>query len=221
MSFIYYLILIFILFFIMNLILKNEGNSPKKLKMYFRISLGLLLIRYITLLLICLLKNVEVVYFLKDLVYLNYLVIPLVVLGLFYIYLRFDNVSVNIIYGVGTILLCIYLVFMAFSEGKVMLDMNFGYIIQLKYGEFITAIIVIILGVLLIFGAMFIDKPNINKKSIYSLTIILIAILLENILILIKCSILPYTIISEIIFLIALEKAISKFKKTRLNLDNK
>ncbi|MGL4914277.1 MAG: hypothetical protein ACRC3Y_17790, partial [Romboutsia sp.] len=189
MSFIYYLMLIFILFFIMNLILKNEENSPKKLRMYFRISLGLFLFRYITLLLICLLKNVEVVYYLKDLVYLNYLVIPLVVLGLFFIYLRFNNVSVNTIYGVGGVLLCMYLIFMAFSEGKVMLDMNFGYIIQLKYGEFITAMIVIMLGTFLVFGTLFMDKPNVNKKGIYSLTIILIAILIENILILIKFSI--------------------------------
>ncbi|MGV3025694.1 hypothetical protein ACED96_08225 [Clostridium thermobutyricum] len=215
MSFIYYTILLFILFLILNLIMKNEEKSPKKLKMYFRIALGVFLIRYLTLLLICLLKNVETVYLFKNFVYLNYLSIPLVVLALFFIYLRFDNLSFNIIYGIGSILICLYIIGMVFSTGIVTLDINFGYIMQLKYGEFITAIIVIILGLFLVFSVIFIDKPNINKKGICSLILILIVILVENILILMKFSILPYTIISEFIFLIIVERAIGGFKKVK------
>ena len=104
---------------------------------------------------------------------------------------------------------------MVFSTGIVTLDINFGYIMQLKYGEFITAIIVIILGLFLVFSVIFIDKPNINKKGICSLILILIVILVENILILMKFSILPYTIISEFIFLIIVERAIGGFKKVK------
>lgn len=219
MSFIYYAVLIFILFFILNLLKVNEENSPKKLKLYFRVALSLFLIRYLTLLLICLLKNVEKVYLLKNLVYLNYLVIPLVVFALFFIYLRFSNISFNVVYIASTMVACLYVGFMFFSSGVVNLDINFGYVIQLKYGEFITSIIVLMLAVFLIISAIFIDKPNINKKGIGSLILILIVVLLENILILIKCSILPYTIISEVIFLIIVERAICNFKKTRLNIE--
>ncbi|WP_297638123.1 hypothetical protein [uncultured Clostridium sp.] len=99
------------------------------------------------------------------------------------------------------------------------LDINFGYIIQLKYGEFITSIIVLMLAVFLIISVIFIDKPNIDKKGIGSLILILVIVLIENILILIKCSVLPYMIISEVIFLIVIEKAIKNFGKTRLNID--
>ncbi len=219
MSFIYYTVLIFILFFVLSLLKKNEENSPKKLRIYFRISLFLFLIRYLTLLLICLLKNVERVYIFKNLVYLNYLVIPLVVLALFFIYLRFEKISFNIVYIASGIVGVLYLIFMKFSSGIVRLDINFGYIIQLKYGEFITSIIVLMLAVFLIISVIFIDKPNIDKKGIGSLILILVIVLIENILILIKCSVLPYMIISEVIFLIVIEKAIKNFGKTRLNID--
>lgn len=203
----------------LSLLKKNEENSPKKLRIYFRISLFLFLIRYLTLLLICLLKNVERVYIFKNLVYLNYLVIPLVVLALFFIYLRFEKISFNIVYIASGIVGVLYLIFMKFSSGIVRLDINFGYIIQLKYGEFITSIIVLMLAVFLIISVIFIDKPNIDKKGIGSLILILVIVLIENILILIKCSVLPYMIISEVIFLIVIEKAIKNFGKTRLNID--
>lgn len=203
----------------LSLLKKNEENSPKKLRIYFRISLFLFLIRYLTLLLICLLKNVERVYIFKNLVYLNYLVIPLVVFALFFIYLRFEKISFNIVYIASGIVGVLYLIFMKLSSGIVRLDINFGYIIQLKYGEFITSIIVLMLAVFLIISVIFIDKPNIDKKGIGSLILILVIVLIENILILIKCSVLPYMIISEVIFLIVIEKAIKNFGKTRLNID--
>lgn len=211
MNLIYYMSLLFILFFIIFLIDKDRSRAPRKIGIFLGISLAILFIRNLALILMCVVKNVEIIYLLKDLIYLDYLIIPMIVLSLYYIYLRFDNINFNIIYITSAILCIIYLVFICKIEGNITLNTSFGYFITLSYGNIIKGIIIAIIGILLLGGALLLDKPNSNKKGMLIIIGVLISMVIENILIILKIWIFPYCIISEILLLLAVNSSLDTF----------
>lgn len=211
MNLIYYMSLLFILFFIIFLIDKDRSKAPKKIRIFLGISLAVLFIRNLALLLMCVIKNVEVIYLLKNLIYLDYLIIPIIILTLYYIYLRFDNVKFNVIYIASAILCIIYLAFICNIEGSITLSASFGYFITLSYYNIINGIIIAIIGVLLLSGSLLLDKPNSHKRGIFIIIGVLISMVIENILIILGVWIFPYCIISEILLLLAVNNSLDSF----------
>ncbi len=211
MNLIYYMSLLFILFFIIFLIDKDRSKAPKKIRIFLGISLAVLAIRNLALLLMCVIKNVEVIYLLKNLIYLDYLIIPIIILTLYYIYLRFDNIKFNVIYIASAILSIIYLVFICNIEGSITLSASFGYFITLNYYNIIKGIIIAIIGVLLLSGSLLLDKPNSDKKGIFRIIGVLISMVIENVLIMLGFWIFPYCIISEILLLLEVNNSLDSF----------
>ena len=213
MNLIYYMSLLFILFFIMFLIDKDRKKAPKKIRVFLGVSLMVLFIKNLVLILMCIIKNIEIIYILKNFIYLDYLVIPVIVLNLYYIYLRFDNINFNIIYHIGIISIIIYLIFIYKIDGVVKLDASIGYFIVLNNESIIKAILIFIIGMLLLGGAVFLDKPHSNKTGIIITMIVLGFMIIEHILIMFKLWLFPYCIISEILLLFVINNSLDTFNK--------
>ena len=213
MNLIYYMSLLFILFFIMFLIDKDRKKAPKKIRIFLGLSLIVLFIKNLVLILMCIIKNIEIIYILKNFIYLDYLVIPVIVLNLYYIYLRFDNINFNIIYHIGIISIIIYLIFIYKIDGVVKLDASIGYFIVLNNESIIKAILIFIIGMLLLGGAVFLDKPHSNKTGIIITMIVLGFMIIEHILIIFKLWLFPYCIISEILLLFVINNSLDTFNK--------
>lgn len=213
MNLIYYMSLLFILFFIMFLIDKDRKKAPKKIRIFLGLSLIVLFIKNLVLILMCIIKNIEIIYILKNFIYLDYLVIPVIALNLYYIYLRFDNINFNIIYHIGIISIIIYLIFIYKIDGVVKLDASIGYFIVLNNESIIKAILIFIIGMLLLGGAVFLDKPHSNKTGIIITMIVLGFMIIEHILIIFKLWLFPYCIISEILLLFVINNSLDTFNK--------
>ena len=80
MSLAYYIFLLLIIFLSFLMIKKNIDYSPKKIKIYLTIVITLFLLRNIALLCLCLIKNSNFLYYLKLLVFLDYITIPLMII---------------------------------------------------------------------------------------------------------------------------------------------
>ncbi|MGL5477683.1 MAG: hypothetical protein ACRDCB_01370 [Clostridium sp.] len=214
MSFVYYNCLLFMLFFIVFLLFENNFKSPKKIKILIFFGLSTLLLRYLSLILLCLLKDIEVIYKFRAFVYLDYLSIVVLAISLLYIYLRFNKLSFNKFYIISLILFIIYFLGIKYLDLGVSLSKSFGYIINIKGEEIVNGVSLIILGIIFLSLLFFIDKPNILKREVLFLILTMIIMIIEIALMVFKIKIFPYLILSEGIFLLNVYKGINNFKKT-------
>ena len=211
----YYIFLLLIIFLLMLLIQKNLMLSPKKIRIYMTIVSSLLICRYIALFFICVIRNPNLAYFLKTILFLNHLAIPLMVLALSYVYLRWDTLSFSIDYIVAIILSLVYLAAMNIIKGKVILNPDFGYVVSLENEVLMYLISLIILGVLLLFCVYFFGKPNSNKIGMVYLIVGLSIVIVENIIYVGGIRVFPYPLIGDAIFIIIINLAINTFKKVK------
>lgn len=213
MNLAYYILLLLIIFLIIFLMKKNLKVSPKKIKAYIAVVMSFFILRYIGLFLLCIMKDGRFVYMLKPLLFLNHLAIPLMILALTYVYLRWDKLSFNINYIIALILAILYGASIFAMKGKVIFNPTYGYLIKI-YNE--TALFLgslVIIGCLLIYCVYFLDKPNNNKKGMIYLIIASVVVIIENILYLGGLTLFPYPIFGDGIFLIIMSFAMNTFKK--------
>lgn len=213
MNLAYYIFLLLIIFLLLVLLKKNENGSPAKIKVYMFAIIILFLFRYIGLFLLCVVKSGGFIYYFKSILYLNHLAIPLIVLALAYVYLRWDKVDFRINYLIAICLGLLYFIGMIFIKGRVLFDIKYGYIINIKNEAILFLISLSILGGLLIFCIYFLDKPNNNKRGMYYLILALTIVIVENVMYLGGFKIFPYPIIGDGIFLVLMNLCISRFKK--------
>lgn len=192
---------------------KNLNLSPKKIKAYMAVVMSLFILRYIGLFLLCIVKSGRFVYPLKGVLFLNHLAIPLMILALAYVYLRWDKLTFSINYIIALILVILYGTIIFLMKGKVVFNPIYGYLIQI-YNE--TALFLgssVIIGLLLVFCVYFLDKPNNNRWGMIYLIIASVVVIVENILYLGGIRLFPYPIFGDGIFLIIMSLAINTFKK--------
>ena len=124
MNLAYYIFLLLIIFLLIFLMKKNLKVSPKKIKAYMMVVMSLFVLRYIGLFLLCIMKDGRFVYMLKPLLFLNHLAIPLMILALAYVYLRWDKLSFNINYIIAVVLVILYVATMFTKKWKVVFKVN-------------------------------------------------------------------------------------------------
>ncbi len=212
MNFAYYFFLLLIIFLLLNLAKKNINYAPTKIKIYMNFIIGIFIVRYVILFILCLITNSKYVQYLKSLIYLNYLAIPLITIALAYVYFRWDKLSFRINYIISLIMATIYSLEMYMINGNINFSIEYGYIVMMKNETIVFTIYFIILAILLVFCIYYIEKPNANKLGIYSLILSLIIVIIENILFLGGISLFPYPIISDGIFVLLMNLGINTFK---------
>ena len=216
MNLAYYIFLLLIIFLLIIIIKINEKLSPIKIKVYLFAVTILFLFRYIGLFLLCIVQGGGFIYYFKSILYLNHLAIPLIVLALSYVYLRWDKLGFRINYLIAAGLCIVYFIGMFFIKGRVLFDVKYGYIINIKNEESLFLVSLFIVGGLLIFCIRFFDKPNNNRRGMCYLIIALTVVIIENVLYLGGIRIFPYPIIGDGIFLILMNLCINNFQNSKV-----
>lgn len=177
------------------------------------VAITLFLLRYIGLFLLCIVRSGRFVYLLKPLLFLNHLAIPLMILALSYVYLRWDKLSFSINYIIAAILVVVYGLAIFFIKGRTVFNPNYGYLIQIKNETVLYLGSLIIIGLLLVFSVYFLDKPHNNKRGMTYLIIASTVVIIENILYLGGIRLFPYPIFGDGIFVIIINLAFNTFKR--------
>lgn len=212
MNFAYYLFLLLIIFLSIFIMKKNLEVSPRKIKIYLTIVITLFLLRHIALFLLCVLENSTTIYYLKSIIFLNHLSIPLMIFAITYVYLRSENLKFGGSYIIAIITFGIYVFIMETSKVTVQVSYLYGFILGIDQETILFLFSLILLGALLILNVLSLDKPFANKKGIWFIIIAILIVMIEDIIILGGIKIFPYSVIGDMIFLVIMNFVLSSFK---------
>lgn len=212
MNFAYYLFLLLIIFLSFSIIKKNLEVSPKKIKIYLTIVITLFLLRHIALFLLCILKNSTIIYYLKSIIFLDHLSIPLIVLAITYVYLRSEKLNFSGSYIIATIISAIYMGIIHISKVTVEVSYLYGFILKIDKETILFLFSLILLGALLILNVILLDKPFVNKIGIWLIIIAISIVMIEYIIVLGGIKVFPYSVIGDMIFLIIMNLMLKGFK---------
>jgi len=211
-NFAYYLFLLLIIFLSISLIKKNLEVSPKKIKIYLALVITLFLLRHVALFLLCILKNSTIIYYLKPIIFLNHLSVPLIVLAVSYIYLRSEKLNFGGTYIIAATVCIIYAVIMQISKLTVQVNYLYGFILQIDKETILFLFSLILLGALLILNVILLDRPYANKKGIWFIIIAILIVMIEDIIILGGIKLFPYSVIGDMLFLVIINLVLKSFK---------
>jgi len=216
-NFAYYLILLLIIFLSFSIMKKNLEVSPKKIKIYLTLVITLFLLRNIALFLLCILKNSTIIYYLKSIIFLNHLSIPLMILAITYVYLRSEKFNFGGNYIVAIIICAIYIGIIYISKVTVQVSYLYGFILEIDKETNLFLFSLILLGVMLVLNVILLDKPFANKMGIWFVIIAISIVMIEDIVILGGIKIFPYSVIGDMIFLIIMNFVLKGFKISSKN----
>lgn len=212
MNFAYYLFLLLIIFLSIFLIKKNLEVSPKKIKIYLTVVITLFLLRHIALFLLCILKNSTIIYYLKPIIFLNHLSVPLIILAITYVYLRSEKLSFGGTYIIAGVTCIIYAAIIQISKVTIQVSYLYGFILQIDKETILFLFSLILLGILFALNVILLDKPYANKKGIWFIIIAILIVMLEDVIILGGIKIFPYSVIGDMLFLIIINLVLKSFK---------
>jgi hypothetical protein len=196
---------------------RNFEVSPKKIKIYLSIVITLFLLRHIALFLLCILENSTVIYYLKPIIFLDHISIPLIILAMTYVYLRSETLKFGGSYIIASLVGMIYVFIMETSKVTVQVSYLYGFILGIDKEVILFLFSLILLGVLLILNVILLDRPFSNKKGIRFIIISILIVMTEEIIMLGGIRVFPYSVIGDLIFLVLMNWVLSGFKISSLN----
>ncbi|WP_294153920.1 hypothetical protein [uncultured Clostridium sp.] len=215
MNFAYYIFLLLIIFLCFFTIKKNLSVSPKKIKIYFTIVIILLLMRHLGLVLLCILESSKYIYYLKAVIYLDNIAVPLIVLAVTYVYSRSERLKFTGSYFILAAVTIVYVMIMHMSKVMVNVSSIYGFIMEIDNELIISMFSLILIGIMLIINVLLLDKKYVNKKGIWFIIIAVMAVMIEKVIILGGVRIFPYSVIGELIFIMIINFVLSGFKKIK------
>lgn len=216
-SIIYYVILLLILFYLILAINKCNKKVPRKIKYLLILSMLGLFFRNLSILFLSVTKSSSMAYTLKNIVYLDYLLIPIIIICIYYVYFRINKLSFNKVYIISSIFIIFYLLFMFKAEGTITLSSIFGYIVKLNNSLIYSFGFILIMLILVGIGTLYLNKESVSKRNLIELLIIIVIIIIESITIMIKINPMPYCIISEGLLIISLNRCIKTFNNREIS----
>lgn len=199
---------------------RNLEVSPKKIKIYLTIVITLFLLRHIALFVLCILENSTIIYYLKPIIFLDHISIPLIILAVTYVYLRAETLKFGGSYIIAFLAGIIYVFIMETSKATVQVNYLYGFILGIDKEVILFLFSLILLGVLLILNAILLDRPFANKKGIRLIIISILIVMTEEIIMLGGIRVFPYSVIGDLIFLVLMNCVLSGFKVSSLNKNN-
>lgn len=217
MNLAYYIFLLLIIFLSFFILRKNYKYSPKKIKIYLAFIITLFLLRHIALLALCALESSKYIYYLKPIIYLDHITIPLMVLAITYVYQRSETLKFTGSYIILAIALIIYIVLLRYGKVTVEVSHLYGYIVKLNNETYIFLYSLILLGIMMVANVLLLDQPFVNKKGIWLIIFSIVVVMMEEVIVIGGIKLFPYSVIGEFIFLIIINFVINGFKKIRMN----
>lgn len=213
MNFAYYIFLLLIIFLCIFTIKQNLLVSPKKIKIYFTIVLILLLLRHLGLVSLCILESSKYIYYLKSIIYLDNIALPLIVLAVTYVYSRTEKLKFTGSYFILATVFLVYAIIIYMSKVMVNVSNIYGFVMSINNEIIISMFSLIFLGIMLILNILLLDKKYVNKKGIWFIVTAIMVVIIEEIIIIGGIKVFPYSVIGELIFIIIINCVLNGFKK--------
>ncbi|MGL5352289.1 MAG: hypothetical protein ACRDA5_03070 [Clostridium sp.] len=121
----------------------------------------------------------------------------------------------NINYIFLVLLVLGYLGLIMFCKIDININIDFGFVLNIKEMLSPTLVYLIIIAGLTVFTLLFIDKPYSNNFGMRMLLVSLIVVILEYVCFIGGAKVFPYPIIGEIFILICAFYALETFKTTK------
>lgn len=216
-NFAYYMFLLLIIFLSFFTLKRNLEVSPKKIKIYLTFVITLFLLRHIGLFLLCILQSSNIIYYIKPIIYLNHIAMPLIVLAITYVYVRSEKLKFTVSYIILSVVVLIYIYIIRISKLTIEVSQAYGFIANISNETEMSLFSLILMGIMLVLNVILLDKPFANKTGIWFIIISIVVGMLEEVIILGGVKIFPYSVIGELIFLIIINVVFNGFKKSKLN----
>lgn len=213
--YIYLFMLLLIIYLCCSAILKSF-KCPIKIKIIGICILSVLILKYISLFILFLVKNIAYTYFLKYVVLLNIICVPALFILMLLIFIRSKKLNISYIIGAILVFVILYLYVVIKMPGVIIpaSDYGFGYVISFGfYKPYILFVYIIVYIFILTLCGFFMGKPYANKKGISLLMMSLLVNLIEKIVLLIGTMIMPEYLLGEIICLICVHYVFSSFNQ--------
>lgn len=217
MNFAYYIFLLLMIFLCFYTLKINFELSPKRIKIYFTIVIIILLFRNLALVFLCIFESSRYLYYLKSIIYLDNIAVPLIVIAVTYVYSRSPKLKFTASYFILAIVSVVYAFTIFRSKVMIKVSNTYGFIMSINNEIQISLFSLIFLGIMLIVNVLLLDKKYVNKKGIWFIITAIMTVMIEKIIIIGGIKIFPYCIIGELIFLIIISFVINGFKKSKLN----
>ncbi|GLC29241.1 hypothetical protein [Clostridium omnivorum] len=210
---IYLVLLLVVLLILYKGIELNVKYAPLKIKY---LSIGILLamtLRYITLVVMLAVKNIKYLYVLKSVYFINLIALPMAAFIILYILARNDKIKISFIFILLPLFLAAYTIMLYKLPCYIVLDANFGYNMYLDR-QIIVFGLYIVINTLILFGSiLLLDNKYANKPGLILVIVSALITIVEALLMLNGIKLLPSPIISDLIWMLALNYAISRLKK--------
>lgn len=216
-NFAYYMFLLLIIFLSFFTLKRNLEVSPKKIKIYLTFVITLFLLRHIGLFLLCVLQSSNILYYLKPIIYLNHIAMPLIVLAITYVYLRSETLKFTGSYIILSVIVLIYFAIIKISRITIEVSKSYGFIVKINNETEMFLLSLILMGIMLILNVILLDKPFANRRGIWFIIVSIVVVMLEEVIILGGIKVFPYSVIGELIFLIIINVVFNGFKRSKLN----
>lgn len=187
--------------------------APAKIKIASIFTLTLLVIREISLLILFFCENIAYLYYLKPLVFLNIISIPLAAVICLYIFMRSDKINFSYSFIFGSIILILYIILMIKIPYGIQIGQKFGYYISLLNPLPAAYFYVTVNTISMIVCILQIGKPVVNNVGLYLVVLAALASVAEALMSLMGLEFLPYNIIGDACWVFVLNYALMRLKK--------
>ena len=161
------------------------------------------------------LESSKYIYYLKAIIYLHNIAVPLIVLAVTYVYSRSERLKFTGSYVILAAVTTVYVMIMHMSKVMVNVSSIYGFIMSIDNELILSMFSLILLGIMLIINVLLLDKKYVNKKGIWFIIVAVMAVMIEKVIILGGIRIFPYSVIGELIFIIIINFVLNGFKKIK------
>lgn len=206
------MLILFMLLIIYEGFRNNLKYAPSKIKIICTGIFTAMALRYATLLIFFIVRNIKYLYLLKPIYFLNFLCIPIGALITIYILIRNDRIKFLYMFPLSAALILFYGYLIYKCPVKLNVDILYGYYMNFINSQYIY-IGYMVINVLFIIFSINIYNGNIDKKGITFVLISSILLIVEAVMYLISKNIFVHLIIGDISWMITLKYAISKLNR--------
>ncbi|MBU3174019.1 hypothetical protein [Clostridium estertheticum] len=209
---IYFLLLVIMILLLYEGIICSLYYVPRKIKIISFVALILMTIRYITLIILLIVKDQNHLYMLKPLVYTNFLCIPICGIISVFIFVRKNTIKLRKIILISGVLCLGYCIVIYNSSANTAISNLYGYTIKLQLENYFYYTSLIINSILIIMGINLFNTRYSNKLGslliVISASITLISVLLTTI-----NTSFNFLLLGDISWILTMDYALNKIKR--------
>lgn len=186
---------------------------PFKIKILTYIGILGIIIRNVALIIMFITENLAYLYFLKPLIYLNFISMPIIVCIILCILARNSKINFSYLFIVFFASVAIYILFILKGQIDIILNMDFGYVVNMINGEYLKNIALAFYTLCFIWCIILIRENNYNKSLIVFATVVCGVSIVEILSSITNAEFIPNLLISNCLWLILLDYILYKIKR--------